>query len=465
MALDILIVDDEAGIRDLISDIVKDEGYTPRAVADGLAAVAAVNETPPAAVILDIWLQGSELDGLGVLEIIKRKYPLLPVIVISGHGNIETAVNSIKKGAYDYLEKPFKEDRLLLVLKRAIEASRLKRENAELRLRTEADTELIGHSSNVNQLRHAIERLAPTSSRVMITGTPGVGKEVVARMIHKRSKRAGEAFVVLNAASLSADHVEQELFGVEDATNIAGGRKMGILERAHGGTLFIDGVSDLPLAAQAKLLRVLQERGFERPGTGVNVQVDVRVIASSSRDLKAEIAAGRLREDLFYRLNVVPLAIPSLAERKEDIPLLCNYFLKRCARLSGLPLRELGEDAIIAMQAYNWPGNVRQLKNVIEWLLIMAPSNDNSRISASMLPPDICSSGTTIVAQSSMTSDMISMPLREAREYFERQYLLAQLSRFSGNVSRTAFFIGMERSALHRKLKLLNITNDEKVSG
>ena len=464
MTHDILIVDDEEDIRNLVSDILQDEGYKPCLAGDSAAALAAVDRYEPTAVILDIWLQGSELDGLGILEVIKRKYPLLPVIMVSGHGNIETAVNSIKRGAYDYIEKPFNVDRLLLVVKRAIENARLKKENAELRLRVDTECTLIGRSSSMNQLRTTIDKVALTSSRVMVSGPAGVGKEVVARLIHKKSKRAKAPFITLNAASLSPNAIDAELFGGINHPGIAEKtHKIGVLERAHGGTLFIDGVTELPLPAQAKLLRVLQDQSFEQPGTGKIIRVDIRVISSSTRDLRSAINTGNLREDLFYRLNVVPLLVPSLSERKDDIPLLCEYFMARSFKLSGLLPRELKEETIARMQSYNWPGNVRQLKNVIEWMLIMAPEG-NSPIGSEILPPEISSSASVNSLEANVDNDVMALSLREAREIFEKQYLLAQLGRFGGNISRTAHFIGMERSALHRKLKSLNITCVETAS-
>lgn len=458
MAGDILIVDDEEDIRELISDVLKDEGYTTRSVGNSMAALAAIEGRLPTLAIVDIWLQGSELDGFGLLEVLQKKFPMLPVIIISGHGNIEMAVNAIKAGAYDYIEKPFKEDRLRLVVKRAMENARLKRENAELRSRVELDYELTGTSSGINQVRIAIDRVANTSSRVMITGPAGVGKEVVARIIHKKSKRSQEPFIILNAASISPMHVDRELFGIDGTPGL---QSTGILERANGGTLYIDSVTDLPLAAQGKLLRALQDQGFERP-SGQIVKTDVRVISSSSRDLKEATVLGKLREDLFYRLNVVPIYVPGLSERKEDIPLLCKNLMERSARLLGLPVKEMREDAVAIMQAYNWPGNIRQLKNIIEWLLIMVPND--SPITAAMLPPEITATGAAVsMLQPDLNPDIMSMPLRDAREVFERQYLASQLARFGNNISRTSNFIGMERSALHRKLKALDITCIEQV--
>lgn len=458
MAKNIVIVDDEADIRELVSDILKDEGYNPYVAGNSSDAIAMVDASQPAAVVLDIWLQGSELDGLGILEVLKRKYPFLPVIMMSGHGTIETAVNAIKLGAYDYVEKPFNEDRLLLVVKHAIETATLKKQNIELKQHISLDAELIGNSPAINQLRAAIDRVAPASSRVMVTGPAGAGKEFAARLIHSKSKRAEQPFVTLNAASLLENEIDYELFGGEEHLGIHGTtHKLGLLERANGGTLFINNVEELPLTAQGKLLRVLQEQGFDHPGTGLPVKVDIRVVSASSCDLKQAMAEGRLREDMFYRLNVVSLSIPPLAEHKEDIPLLCNYFLPRSAKMLGLPVRTLKEEALALMQSYHWPGNIRQLKNVIEWLLIMAPEGEEA-IDPHILPPEISLTHPVGNTSSTMGADIMALPLRDAREMFERQYLVAQLGRFGGNISRTSGFIGMERSALHRKLKSLGVS-------
>lgn len=461
MSLDVLVVDDEQDIRDLISDILKDEGYTPRTAHDSATAIEAINERLPAAVVLDIWLQGSEMDGLGILEAVKQAYPELPVIMISGHGNIETAINSLKLGAYDYIEKPFKEDKLLLLVKRAIETAKLKYENEELKQRSVFESQLIGDSVAITNLKNAIARVAPTESRVMITGPAGCGKEVVARIIHQNSGRQNGPFVILNSASISSDRVEEELFG-RDINVISGGRvegKIGTFEKAHGGTLFLDEVADMPLAVQGKILRILQDNSFERVGGNRQVRVDVRVIASTNKDLQKEISEGRFREDLYYRLNVVPMKIPSLKERKGDLRPLASYFVKRCADMLGVAERKISDSAIAAMEVYDWPGNIRQLRNVIEWLLIMAPEDVNEPITSAMLPPDILSTN-PLVTTDSMSIDIMGMTLRAARESFERQYLSVQLSRFGGNVSRTASFVGMERSAFHRKLKLLSINSN-----
>ncbi len=462
MTADILIIDDEADIRELISDILKDAKYDTRVAHNSDFAFKALAERVPSAIVLDIWLQGSELDGLGILEMVKKKYPHIPVIMISGHGNIETAVSAIKMGAYDFIEKPFKEDRLLLVVARALENAKLRNENTELKSRGKFEMQLNGTSQTVQQLRNALEKIAPTASRVLITGAPGTGKEMYARMIHAKSTRSAANFVVMNVSGLTADRVEAELFGIEDTNPTGGAEKLGLLERAHNGTLFIDEVLDLPLEIQGKILRALQEQSFTRQRGKQKVEVDVRVIAASNHNLENEIAAGRFREDLYYRLNVVPVRIPSLKERREDIPELCSYFLKRASEIAGLPVRSLSQEAIVMLQAYSWPGNVRQLRNMMEWLLIMT-TGKTENITADELPPEILTSN-PVLARPETNADIMSMVLREARELFEKQYLAAQIERFGGNISRTSSFVGMERSALHRKLKLLGIaTAEEKV--
>jgi two-component system nitrogen regulation response regulator NtrX len=457
MADDILIVDDEADICMLMSGVLRDEGYRTREASDGESALGALRARPPNLVLLDIWLQGSEMDGIELLDIFRADHPGVPVVMISGHGTIETAVLAIKKGAYDFIEKPFKADRLLLVVKRAIEAARLRRENEELRLRAGGDADLTGDSTAVNQLRQIIDRVAPTGSRVLITGPAGAGKEVVARMIHARSARATGPFVVVNCAIMRPDRFEHELFGTEAGPEGSDGlRQIGTFERANGGTLFLDEVADMPLETQGKIVRVLQEQTFQRVGGTDPVAVDVRVISSSNRDLAEEMTKGKFREDLFYRLSVVPIQVPSLTERREDIPELVRHFMARSAEVAGLPPRELGADAMAALQSYEWKGNVRQLRNVIDWLLIMAPGDPSERVRADTLPPEITGK-TPNVLQSDNGGEIMSLPLREAREVFEKEYLTAQVTRFGGNISRTAAFVGMERSALHRKLKSLGL--------
>ena len=460
MAHDILIVDDEADIRLAIAGVLKDEGYATRDAADSIEALAAIQARQPTLVVLDIWLQGSELDGIGILRRLQAEMPSVPVVMISGHGTIETAVEAIKIGAYDFIEKPFKADRLLLVIARAIEAALLRRENAELKLRAGGELDLVGASPAVNQLRQQIERVAPTGSRVLVTGAPGSGKEVVGRLLHARSRRAQGPFVPINCATMRPDRLEIELFGSE-ASNNGEARKIGTFERAHGGTLFLDEVADMPLETQGKIVRALQEQTFERVGGSRRVEVDVRVVASSNRDLSAEIAGGRFREDLFYRLNVVPIRVPPLRERREDIPLLARHFMARGAAAARIQPREFGEDALAALQAYTWPGNVRQLRNVVDWLLIMAPGDAGESVHADMLPNEITAIAPTVVKWDK-GSEIMTLPLRDAREVFEREYLLAQVTRFGGNISRTAAFVGMERSALHRKLKSLGVFGNER---
>jgi len=460
MAHDILIVDDEADIRMLIAGVLKDEGYATREAGDSGEALAAIHTRQPTLVVLDIWLQGSELDGIAILRQLRAEMPSVPVIMISGHGTIETAVEAIKMGAYDFIEKPFKADRLLLLVARAIEAAQLRRENAELKLRAGGELDLVGASPAVNQLRQQIERVAPTGSRVLISGAPGSGKEVVGRLLHARSRRSQGPFVPINCATMRPDRLEIELFGCE-ASNNGEPRKIGTFERAHGGTLFLDEVADMPLETQGKIVRALQEQTFERVGGSRRVEVDVRVVAASNRELSAEIAAGRFREDLFYRLNVVPIRVPPLRERREDIPLLGRHFMARGAAAARIQPRDFGEDALAALQSYTWPGNVRQLRNVIDWLLIMAPGDADEPVRADMLPNEITAIAPTVVKWDK-GSEIMTLPLRDAREVFEREYLLAQVTRFGGNISRTAAFVGMERSALHRKLKSLGVFGNER---
>jgi two-component system nitrogen regulation response regulator NtrX len=457
MASDILIVDDEADIRENIAGLLGDEGHRTRVARDSDEALKAVEERRPQLVILDIWLQGSRLDGLEVLNIIKRAHPGLPVVIISGHGNIETAVTAIKRGAYDYIEKPFKADRLLLVTTRALEASKLHREVRELKERAAVSFDMIGKSTAINQLRAAIDRVAPTNSRVLIRGAAGSGKELCARVMHQSSHRKDAPFVVLNAAAMAPDRVEEELFGTEDHV---GPRKVGALEEAHTGTLYIDEIADMPIETQSKVLRVLVEQKFQRVGGGPKVSVDVRIISSTSRDLERDMAEGRFREDLYHRLNVVPLRVPGLAERRDDIPLLIQHFVTQVAQSSGLAPRRIGEDATAVLQAHDWPGNVRELRNNIERLLILSGGDPDAVITANMLPEEIGSNVPLPV--NGGAEHLMSLPLREAREIFEREYLLAQINRFGGNISRTAEFVGMERSALHRKLRALGVSSQER---
>ncbi|MDA1101212.1 MAG: sigma-54 dependent transcriptional regulator [Proteobacteria bacterium] len=462
MARDILIVDDESDIRELISGILIDEGYETRLAGTDKQALAAVALRRPSLVILDIWLRGSKLDGIDILQQIRSQHSDVPVVMISGHGNIETAVHAIKLGAYDFIEKPFETDRLLLIVQRAVEAARLIRENKELRQRAGPETEIIGNSQAINAMRGAIEKVAPTGSRVMISGPAGAGKELTARALHARSNREQGAFVALNAATMAPERLEIELFGVEgqdshiiDGNGTGTPDRVGVFERAHGGTLFLDEIADMPLESQAKILRVLLDQSFQRVGGTDYVTVDVRVICSSTRDLRDEIANGRFREDLYHRLNVVPLMVPPLKDRPLDIPILVAHFMKRSAETLGLSPRLVSADAMAALQSHDWPGNVRQLRNIVENLVIMAQGNEET-ISLDMLPMDISSPTPTAIRENG-EAGVMSLTLREARENFEREYLIAQIGRFGGNISRTAEFVGMERSALHRKLKSLGI--------
>ncbi len=454
MASDILIVDDEADIREIVSGILSDEGHGTRTAKNADEALAEIEARRPQLIFLDIWMQGSRLDGLELLQVIKDQNPDLPVVMISGHGNIETAVSAIKLGAYDFIEKPFKADRLVLIAERALETSRLRREVSDLRHRSGANMELIGKSSVMNQLRQMIERIAPANSRILIMGPSGSGKEMVARAIHQASQRASNPFVVINAANITPESMESELFGIEASPGMT--RKIGALEEAHSGTLYIDEVGDMPRETQSKILRVLIDQSFQRVGGVAKVTVDVRLISSSSRDLSLAIQDGSFREDLFHRLAVVPVRVPSLAERREDVPVLIDYFMEQFSQTNGMPMRTIGEDAMAILQSHDWPGNIRQLRNNIERLMILASGDPESVVTPDMLPAEI---GALVPSTPNGTGGekLMSLPLREAREVFEREYLIAQINRFSGNISRTAEFIGMERSALHRKLKSLNI--------
>ena len=460
MTHEILIVDDEPDIRLLIEGILQDEGYETRLAGDADSAIKAFHARRPSLVILDIWLQGSKMDGLEILKLIQNEKPAVPTIMISGHGTIETAVSALQHGAYDFIEKPFKTDHLLVVVRRALEAAKLARENEELRFRSGYEVKLNGQSQTINSVKSQIERVAPTNSRVLIYGAPGTGKEVAARAIHKLSKRAEGPFFVLNCATLSPTRFEEELFGIEGNTQNNLQRRTGVLEKAHGGTLVLDEVADMPLETQGKIVRALQDQTFQRVGGSSRVKVDVRVIAITNKDLNQEIANGRFRKDLYYRLAVVPLKIPSLKERREDIPELATFFLKHYSELTGVPVIELSADALTTLQTYEWPGNVRELRNLMERLLIMMPGNVNEAIRTDMLPSNVGQNAPGLLKIDTQT-DIISLPLREARDIFETQYLQAQLMRFGGNISRTAGFVGMERSALHRKLKQLGVTGSE----
>jgi two-component system nitrogen regulation response regulator NtrX len=457
MAQDILIVDDEADIRELIAGLLEDEGYHTRVAGDSDSAVSAIESRQPSLVVLDIWLQGSRLDGLELLDFIKLEHPGVPVIMISGHGNIETAVSAVKRGADNFIEKPFKSDHLLHLVEVATENARLRRENEDLKARSLHSDEIIGNSSAINTVRQIAERIAQTNSRVLITGPVGSGKEVVARHIHRLSTRHRGPFIVVNAANIAPERMEIELFGTERRQQgAADSRKIGLFEKAHGGTLLIDEIADMPPETQNKILRVLVDQTFERVEGTTKIEVDVRVMSATSRNLLEAIDQGKFREDMYHRLNVVPIHMPALKERREDVVILTEHFMSRLAESSGMPKREVSDDILAALQGYDWPGNVRQLRNVVERLLILAADDALDEIKANMLPEEINGAGVAIVQQNT-DNNILSVPLRQAREAFEVEYLQAQISRFGGNISKTAAFIGMERSALHRKLKTLGL--------
>ena len=452
MALDILIVDDESDICEIVAGVLEDDGYAARSAADSDAALAAIAERRPSLVLLDVWLKGSRLDGLDLLDEIKRRDPTLPVLVISGHGNLDTAVAAIRRGAADFIEKPFEAEHLLHLVSRATETERLRRENADLRAQVGPDDELTGTSTTINAIRATLKRVAPTGSRVLLTGPAGVGKEVAARLLHNWSPRAGAPFIVASAARMTPEQVDEILFGSEHGDSDI---RPGLLERAHGGTLFLDEIADMPLNTQARILRVLTDQSFSRIGGTRVVKVDVRVVSATSRDLNFEISAGRFREDFYYRLNVVPLHIPALSERREDIPALVDHFAACYSAERRIKTPAIATDTIAALQAYDWPGNVRQLRNIVERTIILAPGDRLCRIDVDMLPLEVINDPQA--TGNGPVNAMMGVPLREARETFEREYLRIQIRRFSGNISRTANFIGMERSALHRKLKILGM--------
>ncbi|KJZ20985.1 nitrogen assimilation response regulator NtrX [Loktanella sp. S4079] len=456
---DILITDDERDIRELISDILKDEGYTTRLAGTSDECMAQITKSPPALMILDIWLKDSNMDGIDILKTVKRDYPDVPVVIISGHGNIEIAVAAIKQGAYDFIEKPFNIDQLLVVIRRAMETSRLRRENVALKRGDVASAEMLGDSAAFRALKAQLDKVTKSNGRVMLTGPAGVGKEIAARYIHANSNRSSAPFVTVNSASIEPERMEEVLFGREDSGR---GIEPGLLEEANGGVIYFDEIADMPLGTQSKILRVLVDQRFQRVGGAEKVQVDLRVVSSTNRDLPAAIAAGTFREELYHRLNVVPIAVPSLEERREDIPLLAEHFIEVFNKAQGMPLRKLADDARALLQTMLWPGNVRQLKNVIERVLILG---ENTGDIAARELPSAEEGGGSDEGRIVLAGGLATLPLREARELFEREYLLTQINRFGGNISRTATFVGMERSALHRKLKSLGVVTTNKAGG
>ncbi len=455
---DILITDDERDIRELISDILKDEGFTTRLAANADQCMAEIAKDKPALMILDIWLKDSHMDGIDILKSVKRDHPEIPIVIISGHGNIEIAVAAIKQGAYDFIEKPFNIDQLMVVIRRAMETSRLRRENQELKRGDAPSTEMLGDSAAFRSLKSQLDKVTRSNGRVMLTGAAGAGKEIAARYIHAQSNRADAPFVTVASAAIEPERMEEVLFGRESPER---GIEKGLLEQANGGIIYFDEIADMPLGTQSKILRVLVDQQFTRAGGAGKVQVDLRVISSTTRDLSGLIQTGAFRQELYHRLNVVPIHVPSLDERREDIPLLAEHFIAQLNRSQGLPLRKLADDARAMLQTMNWPGNVRQLKNVVERVLILGETSDS--ISARELPASDepqSDEGRVVLGGA-----LATLPLREARELFEREYLLTQINRFGGNISRTASFVGMERSALHRKLKSLGVTTANKAGG
>ncbi|MCX8953658.1 sigma-54 dependent transcriptional regulator [Ruegeria sp. NA] len=452
---DILIVDDERDIRELVSDILEDEGYSTRLAANSDECMASINSEPPGLLILDIWLKDSRMDGIDILKSVKRDNPDVPVVIISGHGNIEIAVAAIKQGAYDFIEKPFNIDQLMVVIRRAMETSRLRRENASLKRKEVNNSDMIGKSASFRAMQGQLDKVTKSNGRVMLRGPAGSGKEIAARYIHAHSNRANAPFVTVNCAGIEPERVEEVLFGRESAER---GVESGLLEEAHGGVVYFDEVSDMPLGTQSKILRVLVDQQFQRVGGSDKVRVDLRVISSTNKDLDDEIAAERFREELYHRLNVVPISVPSLEDRREDIPVLAQHFIEMCNETQGLPMRELSDEAVALLQTMTWPGNVRQLKNLIERVLILG--DGTGPIEARELPneEDKAEESGRVV----LSGALATLPLREAREAFEREYLLTQINRFGGNISRTASFVGMERSALHRKLKSLGVVTSNK---
>ncbi|MEM9843781.1 MAG: sigma-54 dependent transcriptional regulator [Pseudomonadota bacterium] len=452
---DILIVDDERDIRELISDILQDEGFSTRVAANSDQAMKSIAEERPGLLILDIWLKDSHMDGIDILKCVKRDYPDVPVVIISGHGNIEIAVAAIKQGAYDFIEKPFNIDQLLVVIRRGMETSRLRRENIALKRQDTRPAEMLGESPAFRGLISQLDKVTKSNGRVMLSGPAGCGKELAARYIHTNSNRADAPFVCVGCASIEPDRMEEVLFGREgdEGTPVPG-----LLEEANGGFIYLDEVADMPPGTQSKMLRVLVDQTFTRVGGNEKIQVDLRVISSTSRDLEEEIESERFRRELYHRLNVVPISVPSLEERREDIPALADYFIQQLNEEQGLASRDISDEAAALLQTMRWPGNVRQLRNVIERLLILGDGNGS--IEARELPGE--SDAPVDDGRVVLSGTVATMPLREAREAFEREYLLTQINRFGGNISRTAEFVGMERSALHRKLKSLGVVTGAK---
>ena len=450
MHKEILVIDDNADIRFLICNILKEQNFNVRSAANFDQAVLEINKKLPDLAIVDIKLDKTDKDGIDLLKLIIQKKKLTPVIMISGHATVQIAVEAIRLGAYEFIEKPFSTEKILNYVKRALETATLKEEKKIIENKLFHSFELIGKSPSITKIKKSIEKLATSESRILITGPTGSGKELVARKIHKNSPRSKEPFVILNAALLKEQTYEKELFGQEfDDSNIS----FGALERANKGTLLIDEVSEIPLETQASVLRVLIDQKFKRMNGTKNIDVNIRLISSTSRNLKELVEMGRFREDLFHRLNVVPIELASLSSRTEDIPMLMTYFLEKLSEINGVQQPEININND-HLYTYNWPGNVRELRNLVERITILSANESKENINKLM--NDILASPTSVNDKSIMEKSF-SAPLKVAREYFEKEYLLQQIKKNHGNISKTADFIGMERSALHRKLKSLGI--------
>jgi len=449
MKQEVLIIDDNFDIRSLVSNLLKDKNYDIREAANYDQAVKEIDKKLPDLAIIDVKLDKGDKDGIDLLKKIKGISDYIPVIMISGHANVEMAVESLKLGAYEFITKPFAAEQLLNFVNRALENISLKKENVQLENKLFHSFELIGDSALINKIKKLINKLSSTDSRILISGPTGSGKELVARKIHKQSSRSDKPFIVLNGALLQSDNYEQELFGTE---NSDGSISYGFLEKAKNGTLLIDEVSEIPLDTQAKILRVLIDQKFKRLNGTKDINVNIRIISSTSKDLKNQVITGNFREDLYHRLNVVPIEIPRLKSRTEDIPILIKYFQKKISEINGIPEIDINSEDDL-LYSYDWPGNVRELRNLVERITILSQNENKSNIGRFL--HEILSKNSSEQIES--RQDSMSYPLKQARENFEKNYLLNQLRKNKGNISKTAEFIGMERSALHRKLKSLGI--------
>jgi two-component system nitrogen regulation response regulator NtrX len=452
---DILIVDDEKDIRDLIAEILKDEGFKVRVAGNSEDCLKEIDSKPPAVLLLDIWLKDSEMDGIDILKATKKNHPDIPILIISGHGNIEIAVAAIKQGAYDFVEKPFNTDQLLVVVKRAFEKSKLLQENLLLRKGGIDKEFLVGQSAVFKSMQSQLEKVSSSNARVMLSGGAGSGKEVAARIIHNNSTRSSAPFIIINCSNSGSESFDEILFGVEKDDKVF---LQGLLEKAKGGTVLFDEISELPIVIQKQLLNCLNNESFERKNGKSKVKIDFRVISSTNKNLSPLIENNKFSNELYHRLNVIPIRMPSLEDRREDIPLLINHFVSQFHVEQGLPVREISEDALAFLQTMQWPGNIRQLRNLIERVLILGVDKDSIKVAEFVSKEEKVTEKIGL----NMDPNLASLPLRDAREHFERDYLLLQINRFGGNISKTASFVGMERSALHRKLKSLNIVTNLK---